>query len=105
MLGEPQPLRLGLQLGLVRAAASHQETHVLDALDHARQGVERQLEALLVDQPPDEQHELLLWLRRTPFAAPAGPPLARNSSGSIPFGITAIRRSSMPKMSATCPRM
>ena len=63
MLGQPQPLGLRLQLGLMRAAAGDQEAHVLDLLDHAGQRVERQLEALLVDQPPDQQHELLVRRR------------------------------------------
>src|SRR6476661_7797336 len=56
---QAHPLGLRLELLLVRARAGDEEAHVADALDHARQGVEGDLEALLVDQAPDQQHELL----------------------------------------------
>ena len=62
VLGQPEALGLRLQLGLVRSAARHQKAHVLDLLEHARHRVQRELKALLIDQPADEQHELLVRL-------------------------------------------
>ena len=56
---EAQAPRLRLELGLVGARAGHQEAHAVQARDDPRQRVERDLEALLVDQAPDEEHELL----------------------------------------------
>ena len=60
---EAEAARLVLELPLVRARASDQEAHATDARDHAvgpGQRLERVLEALLVDEPADEQDELLL---------------------------------------------
>ena len=104
VLREPQARGLAAQLGLVGPAAGHQEADLADALDHAGEGIEGELEALLVDEPAHQQHEPLLGLGE------AGPqagrsPLGRSSAGSTPLGITDTRRSSIPKMSATCPRM
>ena len=63
------------------------------ALDQRRHRLERELEALLVDEPADQQHELLVRARRT---RRAGARARRRragcrSPGSIPFGITATR--------------
>ena len=55
--------RLGLEIALGGARAGDQEAHVAEPLDHARERVEREVEALLVDEPPDEQHEPLLRRR------------------------------------------
>jgi hypothetical protein len=104
VLPQAQPARLGLQFRLVRAAAGDQEADVSDPLDHARQRVQRQLEALLVDQPADQQHELLVRLGELARSA-CRSPVGRRSLGSTPLGITVTRSSSMSKMSATCPRM
>src|SRR3954468_24639618 len=54
---EPEPSRLRLELGAVRARAGDEEPHAPDAADHAGQRVERDLEALLVDAPAGEQDE------------------------------------------------
>ena len=56
---EPQAPRLRLELGLVGARAGDEEAHAVQARDDPRQRVERDLEALLVDEAADEQHELL----------------------------------------------
>ena len=58
--------------------------------DHRRHRLERELEALLVDEPADQQHELLVRARRTrpAGARSSGSSCGRRSSGSIPFGIT-----------------
>ena len=40
--------------------AGHDEAHVADPLDQPGQRLERELEALLVDEPPHEQHEPLV---------------------------------------------
>ena len=69
-----------LELGLVGAAAGHQEADVADALDHAGEGVEGQLKALLVDEPPDQQHEPLVGfgkLARSAARSPDGRSSAR----------------------------
>ena len=49
-----------LQLRLVRARAGDEEAHPPGAPDDLRQRVERELKALLVDEPADEQHEALV---------------------------------------------
>ena len=48
------------QLGLVGARAGDQEAGARDGLDQPRHRLERELEALLVDEPADQQHELLV---------------------------------------------
>ena len=50
------------QLLLGGARAGHDEAHAVHALDQAGQRLERELEALLVDQPAHQQHELLVRL-------------------------------------------
>ena len=60
MLHQPEPLGLLLELGLGGAGAGDQEAHVAEPLDQARQGVEREVEALLVDEPADEQDQPLV---------------------------------------------
>src|SRR5258708_38507680 len=57
---EAEPLSLRLELALVRAAAGYEEAHIPDLLDHAGKRVERELESLLVHQPTDQEHELLV---------------------------------------------
>src|SRR3954471_10647179 len=59
---EPESLGLLDELALVRAAAGDEEAHAAEALDDAvgpAERVERELEALLVDEAADEQHEAL----------------------------------------------
>jgi hypothetical protein len=62
VLVEAQVAGLGAQLLLVRAGAGDDEAHVPDPLDQPRQRLERELEALLVDEPADEQDQLLVRL-------------------------------------------
>ena len=56
MAVQPELVRLGAQLLLVRPGAGDDEAHVGQALDQARQCLEGELEALLVHEPPHEQH-------------------------------------------------
>ena len=60
---EAQVVRLIAQLGLGRPGAGHDEAHVADALDQPGQRLERELEALLVDEPAHQQHEQLVAVR------------------------------------------
>jgi hypothetical protein len=55
-----QAPRLALELGLRGAGAGDDEADVARALDHRRERVEREVKALLVDQPADQQHEPLV---------------------------------------------
>jgi hypothetical protein len=57
---QPGPARLLLELGLVHAGAGDEKAHPAGAADDVRQRVERELKALLVDEPADEQHEPLV---------------------------------------------
>ena len=107
MLDQPELVGLAPQLLLVRAGAGDEE-----AASRAPRAItpghrlERELEALLVDEAADQQHELLV--RRGELGAQAvssGSSCGRRSPGSIPFGITLTRSSSTPKMSAICSRM
>ena len=59
---EPELGGLALEVGLGGPGAGHDEAHVPEPLDHARERLERQLETLLVNQPPDQQHEPLIGL-------------------------------------------
>ena len=84
------------QVGLGGARAGDHEAHVAQPLDHARQRLERELEALLVDQPAHQQHQPS---RRG--AAKRARSVSRSSTGtsslgSIPLGMTAMRSSSRP---------
>ncbi len=63
MLEQSELGGLGPQLLLVRAGAGDQEAHAIELVDHARHRLERDLEALLVDEPPDQQHQLLVRAR------------------------------------------
>ncbi len=101
---EAEARGLGPELGLVRSGARDEEAHAADAADDARERLERELEALLVDEPAREQHEPLvgggvLGAKRREVVT------GRRSSGSIPFGITVTASSSTPNTSATWPRM
>ena len=90
MLHQAQLLGLPVQLGLVGAGAGDQEAGARRLLDHPRHRLERQLEALLVDEAADQQDELLVGggeLATAGAAAPSGSCGCR-SSGSIPLGIT-----------------
>ena len=60
MLHEPQAPGLGLQLLLGGAGAGDDETHVAEAADRLGERVERQMEALLVDEPAHEQDQALV---------------------------------------------
>jgi hypothetical protein len=62
VLVQPELGRLLAQLVLGRARPRDDEAHVAQALDQAGQGLERELEALLVDEPADQQHELVARL-------------------------------------------
>ena len=63
MLVQAELVRLAAQLLLRRARAGDDEAHVPEPLDQSGQGLERELEALLVDQAAHQQHQLLLGLR------------------------------------------
>jgi hypothetical protein len=60
---EAERARLRLELRLGRAGPGDDEAHAAEPLDQPRHGLEREVEALLVDQPADEQHELLVGRR------------------------------------------
>ena len=62
MLVEPELRGLLAQLLLGGARAGDDEAHVPEPLDQAGQRLERQLEALLVDEPAHEQHQPLVGL-------------------------------------------
>ena len=66
MVVQPELGRLLAQLALGGARARHDEAHVADPLDQPRERLERELEALLVDEPADQQHELLVLLGEAP---------------------------------------
>ena len=57
---QPERRRLFVQLLLVGSRAGDQEARPRDRLDQARHRLERELEALLVDEPADQQHEPLV---------------------------------------------
>ena len=69
MAVEPQAPRLLAQPRLVGARPGDEEAHAGEPLDDLRQRVEGNLKALLVDQSPNEQDELL---GRLGVAAPQG---------------------------------
>ncbi len=60
---EAELARLRFEVALGGPRAGDEEAHVAEPLDHARQRVEREVEALLVHQPPHQQHETLLRRR------------------------------------------
>ena len=60
VLHQAQILRLTAELLLVRARSGHDEPGVRKTLDDLRQRLQRKLEALLVDQPADEQDQALV---------------------------------------------
>ncbi len=62
MLHQAELLGLALQLRLVGAGAGDQEARPGGLLDHPRHRLERELEALLVDEPADQQDQLLVGL-------------------------------------------
>ena len=57
---QPQPGGLGPQCLLVGPRSGDHEAHAAHPVHHPRQSVQRQLEALLVHQPPDQQHQALV---------------------------------------------
>ena len=61
--GEAELLRLRLQLALGGAGPGDEEAHAAGPLDQLRHRLEREVEALLVDEPADHQHELLVRRR------------------------------------------
>jgi hypothetical protein len=71
----------------VRARAGDEEAHAVRARDDPRQRVERDLKALLVDEAPDEQDELLVGSAKRARSAARSSTGAR-SSGSMPLGMT-----------------
>ncbi len=60
MVLEPEGAGLFLEFVLVGAGAGDDEPHVAEVLDDPRQRLERELEALLVDEPAGEDDELLV---------------------------------------------
>src|SRR6185437_3849457 len=62
VVAQPETLGLGLELALVCARAGDQEAHARNLVDHLGQGIERELEALLIYEASHEQHQLLLGL-------------------------------------------
>jgi hypothetical protein len=54
---------LAAKLGLVRARAGDEKPRSRHRIDQPRHRLERELETLLVDEPPDQQHELLVRSR------------------------------------------
>ena len=89
---QPEPPRLALELGLGGAGAGDDEAHVAEPADHRRERVEREVEALLVDEPADEQHEPLVGRGEARAQAGRSATTGSRSRGSIPFGITVTRR-------------
>ena len=62
VLVETQARGLLAQLAVGGAGPRDEEAHVAAPLDHAGERIEGDLEALLVDEPADEQHEALVRL-------------------------------------------
>jgi hypothetical protein len=60
VLQQAELRRLSPKLLLVRARSGDEEAHAVELADHPGKRLERDLEALLVDEPPDEQDELLV---------------------------------------------
>ena len=89
--GRPEPPRLAAQLGLGGAGAGDHEADVAELADHRRERVERQMKALLVDEPADQQHEPLVGLGVARAQRLEVSATGSRSRGSIPFWIAVIR--------------
>ncbi len=63
VLVEPEPAGLGTELRLVGARSGDDEAHVAQPADQAGKRVERELKALLVDQPAHQQDQPLVGRR------------------------------------------
>ena len=106
MVGQPEPAGLALELGLGGARAGDDEAHAADPPHHRGERVEREVKALLVHEPPDQQHEQLVG-RRVLCAPERGRSAATGSRsrGSTPFGIAVILAGRTPNTLATWTRM
>jgi hypothetical protein len=104
MRQEPQALGLRLELGPVRARPGDEEPHVPDAADHARERLERELEALLVHQPPGQKDQPLVGrgVRGAQRREVRGGPQVERVD---PVGDDRTRSAASPRTSATWPRM